>query len=84
MAGACDDEHEGGDDDDEEKQDDGKGVDDDNKNNSGITMELLASTCQADGTGAQDHPVTWQNLALCDDQCPCRDYPTDMATTWLL
>ena len=57
MAGACDDEQEGGDDDDEEKQDDGKGVDDDNKNNSGITMELLASTCQADCTQAQDHPV---------------------------
>ena len=59
MAGACDDEHEDGDDDDdEEKQGDGKEVDDDNENNSGITMELIASTCQADRTQAQDHPVT--------------------------
>ena len=65
MAGACDDEHEDGDDDDdedEENQDGGKGVDDDNENNSGITMELLASTCQADCTQAQDHPVTWLQL----------------------
>ena len=57
VAGACDDEHEDGDDEDEENQDDGKGVDDDNENNSGITMEVLASTCQADRTQAQDHPV---------------------------
>ena len=63
MAGACDDEHEDGDDDDEEeKQGDGKEVDDDNENNSGITMELIASTCQADRTQAQDHPVTWLQL----------------------
>ena len=63
VAGACDDEHEDGDDDeDEEKQDDGKEVDDDNENNSGITVELLASTCQADRTQAQDHPVTWLQL----------------------
>ena len=55
-------EEEGNVEDDEEKQDDGKGVDDDNKNNSGITMELLASTCQADCTQAQDHPVTWLQL----------------------
>ena len=63
MAGACDDDHEDGDDDeDEEKQDDGKEVDDDNENNSGITVELLASTCQADRTQAQDHPVTRRQL----------------------
>ena len=49
VAGACDDEHEDGDDDeDEEKQDDGKEVDDNNENNSGITMQLLTSTCQAE------------------------------------
>ena len=53
VAGDCDDEHEDGDDDeDEENQDDGKEVDDDNENNSGITVELLASTCQADCTQA--------------------------------
>ena len=59
VAVACDDEHEDGDDDDEEeKQDDGKEVDNDNENNFGITVELPASTCQADRTQAQDHPVT--------------------------
>ena len=64
VAGAGDDEHEDGDGDDgdEENQDGGKGVDDDNENNSGTTMELLASTCQADRTQAQDHPVTWLQL----------------------
>ena len=62
MAGACDDEHEDGDDEDEEKQDDRKEVDDDNENNSGITMEPLASTCQVNRTQAQDHPVTWLQL----------------------
>ena len=64
VAGACDDEHEDDDedDDDEEKQDGRKEVDDDNENNSGITMKLPASTCQAGPS--RDMAATWLSVMI--------------------